>query len=206
MSRIGKKIAFALAAFMLVSVFSIAFAGQDQAENASQENIVVSSSPPVQLDISPSTEIEPPPPAEISPEEPGINDATDAGSSSPAVPVADPDPVEPSEPMITPGAADVPPPTPDFTEAPEQTQEPYRSVTVKIHGAPGSFQYGDWVRLEAMLGGYDNVSYTLTWEYSPNGADDWHDAPGDKHSAHYAFRLDEVNALWYWRAVVDTHG
>lgn len=97
-------------------------------------------------------------------------------------------------------------PTQEPTEEPtlEPTEEPFTgSVLAVLHGKPGGFQYGETVTLEAFLSGFENVEYTICWEFSENGIDEWTPAEGTNNGTIYEFSLNEQNANWYWRVVVD---
>ena len=93
-----------------------------------------------------------------------------------------------------------PGPTPEAP--PEVPAEITGSVAIKLHGEAGYFQYGDTIKLEAIISGYENVPYAITWEFSDDG-ENWYLADGENHAAFYEFKLDEVNANWGWRAAVD---
>jgi len=206
MSTIWKRFALALMILTLVSVLSIGYAEGNQGEDSTQDIIVVYTSDLVEPVAFSSIEPQAQPFIEASA---GAPEVIDVVNSLPAVPAADPEPSESMEMPMPPEVletSEAPPLTSDITEVPLSAQEPFRSVTIKLHGTPGSFQYGELVRLEAILSGYYDIAYTLTWEYSANGVDDWSYAPGNNGSTLYEFRLDEVNALWYWRAVVEVHG
>ncbi len=95
-------------------------------------------------------------------------------------------------------------PTQEAEATPEPTQEPAYSVTIKLNGVPGGFDYGEQVELEAFLYGYEGVLYSITWECSANGVDEWLAAPGVNNTTEYEFELTEENAVCYWRAVVET--
>ena len=47
---------------------------------------------------------------------------------------------------------------------------------------------------------YENAEYTVTWQYSGDGAN-WESIEG-LNALTYTFTLDETNYMYVWRAVV----
>ena len=140
-------------------------------------------------------------------------------------PTPAPTPVPTEVPPPDPTQAPPPPPAEDIPEMPTEvpyvdpteppswdwgpTPEPVINGEVRIvihNGTPGSFQYDEMVILEAIVTGYDNVYYTLTWEYSEADWDgyyrDWYPAPDVNNAKYYQFYLTERNAFFGWRCVV----
>ena len=78
-----------------------------------------------------------------------------------------------------------------------ETVERKASFTFSYDG--DEVEYGDEIKLVAVLSGYENVDYELVWQYSTDNAN-WHDyATGNA-----SYTISEENASWYWRLVVNT--
>lgn len=114
------------------------------------------------------------------------------------------EPVATAVPEITaePEATAVPEITaePEATVEPEATEEPVaRSISIKVK-APSELHYGDKITLTATLTGYENVNYTVQWQYSYNG-NDWNDMK-NANELTYTFKVNEETANTMWRLVV----
>lgn len=213
MKNMMKKLtALTIAMLLLLSLAQVASA-EDAIENAPAEVIVATPTPAPQKTPAPAKEA----PATAAP-------ATEApATDAPVVVVTNPpeatdEPTQPEDPTQAPAEAD-PTQTPEEepTETPEEeeevdptqepaadpTQEPQRSVYVVLYGDPGSFKYGQTVTMEAMMSGFENTSYKITWQYSQNGIDEWTTAKGSNGGTVYRFDLDKENCMYYWRVVVD---
>ena len=107
--------------------------------------------------------------------------------------------VEPTvEPTIEPSVEPTTEPTLEPAAEEELVEEIERSVSIRVLGS--DFAEGDTVTMEAVLGGYENVSYTLCWEYSVNGG--WQTAPGSNGGTTYSFMLTQETAQYAWRVTV----
>lgn len=205
MKNMMKKLtALTIAMLLLFSLAQVASA-EDAIENAPVEVIVATPAPAPQKTAAPATEA----PATAAPAAEATNPPE---ATAEATQNADPTqvPAE-ADPTQTPGEAD-PTEIPeeeevDPTQEPtaEPTQEPQRSVYVVLYGEPGSFQYGQTVTMEAMMSGFENTSYKITWQYSENGIDEWTAAKGSNDGTVYRFDLNKENCLYYWRVVVDIY-
>lgn len=195
MKNMMKKLtALTIAMLLLFSLAQVASA-EDAIENAPVEVIVATPATQAPATAAPVVEVTNPP--EATPEATQSADPTQVPAE--ADPTQTPAPEE-ADPTETPEGEEV-----DPTQEPtaEPTQEPQRSVYVVLYGEPGSFQYGQTVTMEAMLSGFENTSYKITWQYSENGIDGWTAAKGSNGGTVYRFDLDKENCLYYWRVVVD---
>ena len=102
------------------------------------------------------------------------------------------------EPTIEPSVEPTTEPTLEPAAEEELVEEIERSVSIRVLGS--DFAEGDTVTMEAVLGGYENVSYTLCWEYSVNGG--WQTAPGSNGGTTYSFMLTQETAQYAWRVTV----
>ena len=67
---------------------------------------------------------------------------------------------------------------------------------------------GDEVRLKVELKGYDDVTYTLEWQYNVNPSDptnEWNTYASGSAKV-ITFTLDETNCEYYWRVLVHITG
>lgn len=71
-------------------------------------------------------------------------------------------------------------------------------VTTSLDGVE-NIELGMQVTLYANLYGYDDAEYTVTWQYSADGAN-WETIEG-LNALTYTFTLDESNYMYVWRAV-----
>lgn len=195
MKNMMKKLtALTIAMLLLFSLAQVASA-EDAIENAPAEVIVATPAPAPQKTAAPATET----PATAAPaaeEHTAAPEVTPEATQAPADPTEGPEASEEADPTETPEEEEVEP-----TEEP--TQEPQRSVYVVLRGEPGSFRYGQTVTMEAMMSGFENTSYKITWQYSENGIDEWTAAKGNNSGTVYSFDLNEENCMYYWRVVVD---
>ena len=76
---------------------------------------------------------------------------------------------------------------------------PDRRIDIYMEPA-GKLNYGDEVRLIAVLNGYDNCIYTLQWQQSADNAS-FRDIAGATGTS-YRFKVTEENSGYYWRLVV----
>ncbi len=85
-------------------------------------------------------------------------------------------------------------------------QFPDRRITIYANwGDKDYIVAGDKVRLTAKLEGYEGLVYSIKWQYSLDGQEDWQDVEnGDGRT--YTFEVNEFNFTWYWRAVVTVSG
>lgn len=196
MNIVLKKIMSLIIAVVLLSSFAQVAMAEDDTGNSSNGHEEVYIATPVPITPAPATPV-PETPVPVTPAP-----ATEAPAT--AVPEAPPGETDnggdAGADWPTDGDDFPQDPKPEPTEAP--TPKPQRTVWVILYGEPGSFQYGDLVRMEAMLSGFEGASYTITWEYNPDGLDKWYTAPGNSHGDQYQLTLDQENALWFWRVVV----
>ena len=87
------------------------------------------------------------------------------------------------------------------TATPEE-EEIIRTVNVSSNVASDAAVYaGTEIVLSAKLTGFENVAYTLQWQYTPDGGETICDVPG-ANDAQYAFIIDDSNAHYLWRVSV----
>ena len=87
------------------------------------------------------------------------------------------------------------------TATPEE-EEIIRTVNVSSNVAGDAAVYaGTEIVLSAKLTGFENVAYTLQWQYTPDGGETICDVPG-ANDAQYAFIIDDSNAHYLWRVSV----
>lgn len=61
---------------------------------------------------------------------------------------------------------------------------------------------GDEITLWFVTEGFDNIDYTIQWEYSENGIDFF--AIENAHDITYKFIINEINCNYYWRVKLIT--
>lgn len=87
-------------------------------------------------------------------------------------------------------------------EEEEVAEEVERSVTIYVVGGNDKpVYYGDTVTLKAKMVGYDDVKYTVQWQYSTDD-ENWHDVSGAT-SESMTLVISEENAAYYWRMNVE---
>lgn len=85
---------------------------------------------------------------------------------------------------------------------------PGRSIQLFARWDGDELFIGDEVRLKVELKGYDDVTYTLEWQYNVNPADpknEWKTYTSGIEKS-IAFTLDETNCEYYWRVLVNITG
>ena len=75
-----------------------------------------------------------------------------------------------------------------------------RSIDVFISFEGENVSFLDTVTLYAVLRGYDNCTFTVQWQQSPNG-NDWTDITGE-NELKYSFTVTEDNYDLFWRLAV----
>ena len=81
----------------------------------------------------------------------------------------------------------------------ESIEAPVRKVSFTFSWDGDEVNYGDEIKLVAVLSGYEGVDYELVWQYSTDNAN-WNTyATGDA-----SYTITEENVSWYWRLVVNT--
>ena len=81
----------------------------------------------------------------------------------------------------------------------ETVEAPVRKASFTFSWDGDVVEYGDEIRLVAVLSGYEGVDYELVWQYSTDNAN-WNTyATGDA-----SYTITEENVSWYWRLVVNT--
>ena len=90
--------------------------------------------------------------------------------------------------------------TEETENEPESVLPANRSIDVALTWDTENPQIGDTAHLKATLNGYDELSYTLQWQYS---ADDrnWTDAAGETND-NIDITISEENNYLYWRILV----
>lgn len=92
-------------------------------------------------------------------------------------------------------------------EEPEEENEPAeeepesgRSVDVEIKWDVAYPIVGDTAHFTATLNGYEDVDYTVQWQYSPD-KETWYDIPGETDTT-MDMVITEENNVVYWRIIV----
>ena len=162
--------------------------------------------------------VEPPAPAaEETPAAPAAQ-ITEAPAETPApaaeettaAPVAQPS----DEPAAEPAEAPVETPAPITEEelpanarlmaVLQDTLNAQRSVSIYAVYDGEFLSFGDQVTFVALLRGYDNLTYTLQWQWSQDNLI-WEDVPGAEQAT-YSFQVAEDNYQNFWRVGVTITG
>ena len=77
---------------------------------------------------------------------------------------------------------------------------PERHITIDVAWDVPEPDIGDTAHLKAVPEGYENLTYTLQWQYSPDDRN-WTDAAGETDD-HIDIVLTEENNNYYWRIMV----
>lgn len=80
---------------------------------------------------------------------------------------------------------------------------PNRSISIGLAGNPTTLRYGDSVTLAATLSGYENLEYTVRWQYSKDGSS-WQDC--GVTGGTMTIVLTRENADNYWNVLVTITG
>lgn len=83
---------------------------------------------------------------------------------------------------------------------PESVLPAERSIDVALTWDTEHPKIGDTAHLKATLNGYDNLSYTLQWQYSTDDLN-WTDATGETNDS-IDITISEENNYLYWRILV----
>ena len=85
----------------------------------------------------------------------------------------------------------------------EELVNPNRSISIGLAGNPTTLRYGDSVTLAATLSGYENLEYTVRWQYSTDDAT-WQDSGITGETM--TFVVTPENARYYWNVLVTITG
>ena len=88
----------------------------------------------------------------------------------------------------------------DENEPAEEEPETGRSVDVEIKWDVEYPIVGDTAHFTATLNGYEDVDYSVQWQYSPD-KETWYDIPGETETTMDMVITDENNVV-YWRIIV----
>lgn len=91
----------------------------------------------------------------------------------------------------------------DVDAIPSETEEapqPQRHIDVELTWDSENPVLGDTAHLKATLKGYDSLTYTLQWQYSPD-SEHWTDATGETKDC-IDIITSEENNYFYWRILV----
>lgn len=78
----------------------------------------------------------------------------------------------------------------------------YRAIKLTSDWPAGEPAYaGTMITMTAELVGFENVDYTLQWQYSVDGKE-WFNEPG-ANGATFTFELNETTVQYYWRVVAN---
>ncbi|QUC67425.1 hypothetical protein [Aristaeella hokkaidonensis] len=83
---------------------------------------------------------------------------------------------------------------------PESEYKPERHITVDVTWDVPDPVIGDTAHFEAILDGYDELQYTMQWQYSPDETT-WHDIPNETNTTMDVVVTPENNIV-YWRILV----
>ena len=86
------------------------------------------------------------------------------------------------------------------TEPAEEETESDRSIDVEIKWDVAYPIVGDTAHFTAALNGYEDLEYTVQWQYSPD-KETWHDIPGETETSMDMVITKENNYV-YWRIIV----
>ena len=133
-----------------------------------------------------------------------------AAEETTAAPVAEPS----DEPAAEPAEAPVEAPAPITEEelpanarlmaVLQDTLNAQRSVSIYAVYDGEFLSFGDQVTFVALLRGYDNLTYTLQWQWSQDNQI-WEDVPGAEQAT-YSFQVAEDNYQNFWRVGVTITG
>ena len=133
-----------------------------------------------------------------------------AAEETTAAPVAEPS----DEPAAEPAEAPVETPAPITEEelpanarlmaVLQDTLNAQRSVSIYAVYDGEFLSFGDQVTFVALLRGYDNLTYTLQWQWSQDNLI-WEDVPGAEQAT-YSFQVAEDNYQNFWRVGVTITG
>ena len=85
----------------------------------------------------------------------------------------------------------------------EELVNPNRSISIGLAGNPTTLRYGDSVTLAATLSGYENLEYTVRWQYSADGSS-WQDCGVTGETMTVV--VTPENAANYWNVLVTITG
>ena len=126
--------------------------------------------------------------AEEPDEEPAEDETAEEPDEEPAEDTAEEDPEEPEEEQGT------------ENEPAEEETESNRSIDVEIKWDVAYPIVGDTAHFTATLNGYEDMEYTVQWQYSPD-KETWHDIPGETETTMDMVITKENNYV-YWRIIV----
>ena len=86
----------------------------------------------------------------------------------------------------------------------QDTLNAQRSVSIYAVYDGEFLSFGDQVTFVALLRGYDNLTYTLQWQWSQDNLI-WEDVPGAEQAT-YSFQVAEDNYQNFWRVGVTITG
>lgn len=86
----------------------------------------------------------------------------------------------------------------------QDTLNAQRSVSIYAVYDGEFLSFGDQVTFVALLRGYDNLTYTLQWQWSQDNQI-WEDVPGAEQAT-YSFQVAEDNYQNFWRVGVTITG
>ena len=84
-----------------------------------------------------------------------------------------------------------------------ETEKPNRSIHLSLAGNPSTLKYGDSVTLVATLTGFENVEYTVAWQYSTDGSS-WQDCGVAGETMTVVVTPENANN--YWNVLVTITG
>ncbi|MDY3280378.1 MAG: hypothetical protein SOX25_09755 [Eubacteriales bacterium] len=144
------------------------------------------------------------------PAEAPVETPAPAAEETTAAPVAQPS----DEPAAEPAEAPVETPAPITEEelpanarlmaVLQDTLNAQRSVSIYAVYDGEFLSFGDQVTFVALLRGYDNLTYTLQWQWSQDNLI-WEDVPGAEQAT-YSFQVAEDNYQNFWRVGVTITG
>ena len=144
------------------------------------------------------------------PAETPVETPAPAAEETTAAPAAEPS----DEPAAEPAEAPVETPAPITEEelpanarlmaVLQDTLNAQRSVSIYAVYDGEFLSFGDQVTFVALLRGYDNLTYTLQWQWSQDNQI-WEDVPGAEQAT-YSFQVAEDNYQNFWRVGVTITG
>ena len=83
---------------------------------------------------------------------------------------------------------------------PESEEDTDRDITIEVTWDVPDPVIGDTAHFKALLTGYEDLEYTIQWQYSPD-RETWHDIPNEAQENMDVIVTEENNVV-YWRILV----
>ena len=223
-----KLLGFAVALSLLLGILGVAFAdevgptpegGDASTAQVIANALVVESDPPANDPPANDPPVNDPPKQDPPANDPPANDPPKQDPPADDLPANDPpandppaddlpanDPLANDPPAIDPPKQDTLPPAGNVPPPPPAAPITGSVRIELVDNTSGRYKYGEYVLMQAFVTGFEGATWSLTWEYSSDEGKTWLTAPGDTiHDIYYMFQINESNAHFVWRAVVDIY-